>query len=282
MALALLPQDVRLPGDDPQQTFQLSWNTAAPGARTAIGPPGGQPRCSMTLVVGFDGCRRGWIGCLWHGPGSVPDPLLLPSLRDSEERLPRETAAIAIDMPLGLLDVAAPGGRRCDMLARQRLGKRASCVFSPPARPALVAADFDAANRLNRDSGPARLGISRQAFGIFPKLRDADEAVAGSAWLRQRVIEAHPEVCFQAMAASPVVTGKKTTAGRDERQQHLRAQQFERLDQFVGEARRLGAAVDDALDACAAAWTAWRWATGAAMCLPVDADGPPHAMRIWI
>lgn len=141
----------------------------------------------MTLVIGFDGCRRGWIGCLWHGPGSVPNPLLLPSLRDSEGRLPRETAAIAIDMPLGLLDVATSGERGCDMLARQRLGKRVSCVFSPPARPALVAADFDAANCLNRDSGPARLGISRQAFGIFPKLRDAEDAVSGSAWSPDQV-----------------------------------------------------------------------------------------------
>lgn len=235
----------------------------------------------MTLVIGFDGCRRGWIGCLWHGPGSVPDPLLLPSLRDSEGRLPREAAAIAIDMPLGLLDVATPGGRGCDMLARQRFGRRASCVFSPPARPALVAADFDAANRLNRESGPARLGISRQAFGIFPKLRDADDAVAGSAWLRQRVIEVHPEVCFQAMAARPVVTGKKTTAGWTERKEHLRAQQFEQLDQFVEKARRLGAAVDDALDACAGAWSAWRWASGAAACLTTDAATPAYAMRIW-
>jgi predicted RNase H-like nuclease len=128
-------------------------------------------------VVGLDGCPAGWIASVWRGPGHQPDVVLLKSLERAETELPAATAVIAIDIPLGLLDAAVPGGRACDREARSLLGPgRTSSVFSPPARQALAAKTHAEASQLNRNSGPTAGGLSIQAFAIFPKLRDADEA----------------------------------------------------------------------------------------------------------
>ena len=234
------------------------------------------------LVVGFDGCLPGWIGSVWRGPGHQPDVILLKSLERAETELPAATAVIAIDIPLGLLDAAVPGGRACDREARGLLGPgRASSVFSPPARQALAAKTHAEASQLNRSSGPSAGGLSIQAFAIFPKLRDADVALAHSAWLRDRVIEVHPEICFRKINGSPLQTSKKRTAGKDERRRLLTERGVTGLSAFEERARRLGASTDDALDACAAAWSGWRRFIGEAECVPADATGPDHWMRIW-
>jgi predicted RNase H-like nuclease len=144
-------------------------------------------------VAGFDGCPTGWLGAIWRGPGHPPDAICLASLRYAEAALPPDTLAVAIDIPIGLLDAAAPGGRPCDQEARKLLGPRSSSVFSPPSQTALSATNYVEACKLNRQSGPIAGGISQQSFAIFPKLADAEQAVATSAWLRERV----PRAMFQ-------------------------------------------------------------------------------------
>ena len=112
--------------------------------------------------------------------------------------LPEEPAIIAIDIPIGLLESAEPGGRECDRKARRLLGQpRGSSVFSPPVRGALSIRDYWKALSINRSSSSHRTGISRQCFGIFPKLQEIDSLMTPS--LQTRVKEVHPEVCFYAM-----------------------------------------------------------------------------------
>lgn len=236
---------------------------------------------SVDIVIGLDGCPKGWLGAVWLGPGHQPESLLLASLSDAERCLPPETRTIAVDIPIGLLGSAVPGGRPCDRPARRLLGPRASSVFSPPAAAALAAGDYAEACLLNKQSGPEAGSLSKQSFAIFPKISDAAKAVAGSIWLRERVIEIHPEVCFRMMSGSPLQYAKKKTAGKDERRRLLRQAGFENLEAFEVSARALGAATDDALDACVAAWSAWRRALGTAEYLPADASGPDYHMRIW-
>lgn len=233
-------------------------------------------------VAGLDGCRAGWIACVWGGPDTPGSALLLPSLAHSEAALPANTVAVAVDVPMGLTEAATRGGRECDRLARRLLGRRGSSVFAPPARPALAAGTHAEANRINRASSTMQIGVSLQAFAIFGKIRDAEASLAGSPWLRTRAIEVHPEVCFAEMADGQPLQRKKSVTGRTERRRWLEQAGFVDVASFEVEARRLGAAADDALDACAAAWTAWRRAKGVARCLPPDAGGAPHAMRIWI
>jgi len=96
------------------------------------------------------------------------------------------------------------------------------------------------------------------------------------------VVEVHPEVSFAQLAGSPLPDGKRTWAGVHHRRRLL-AEAGVHLWDDVGEAGR-HAAVDDVLDAAAAAWTAVRVATGTATTLPNPpaeySDGWPAA--IWV
>jgi predicted RNase H-like nuclease len=239
------------------------------------------PTTHSCTVAGFDGCPNGWLGAIWNGPGHSPDAIYSASLRDAETELPRDTRAVAVDIPLGLLTAAVPGGRSCDRQARKLLGPRSSSVFSPPSMAALAATDYTEACRISRQSGPDAGGISKQSFAIFRKLIDAEQAVAISDWLRERIIEVHPELCFRMIAGSPVQSAKKRAAGKEARRSLLQQSGFKNLQAFERAAHLLGAAADDALDACVAAWSAWRRAGGTARYLPADAIGPDFSMRIW-
>lgn len=233
------------------------------------------------FVAGIDGFRNGWLVAVWRGPGDAPRAIALPSLTAAESLLPPEIRVLAVDIPLGLLRVAAPGGRPCDIEARAFLKGRASSVFSPPALPTLVATTYAQACQINESSGPFARRISRQSFELLPKLRDAEHAAATSAWLRERIIEVHPEVSFGKLAGKPLMTRKRRADGKRERRELLDREGFAKLDAFERDARALGAASDDALDACAAAWTAHRRLLGNAKCFPLAASGPDRAMRIW-
>ena len=87
---------------------------------------------------------------------------------------------------------------------------------------------------------------------------------------------------FAQLAGSPLPDGKRTWAGVHHRRRLL-AEAGVHLWDDVGEAGR-HAAVDDVLDAAAAAWTAVRVATGTATTLPNPpaeySDGWPAA--IWV
>lgn len=233
------------------------------------------------FVAGIDGFKKGWLVAVWGGPGHAPQAIALPSLIVAESLLPPETTVVAVDIPLGLLEAATFGGRPCDKEARAFLKGRASSVFSPPALPTLVATTYAEACQLNQASGPFAGKISRQSFELLPKLRDAEHAATTSSWLRERIIEVHPEVSFGKLLGRPLMTRKRQADGKDERRELLDRAGFSNVEAFEFDARALGAATDDALDACAAAWTAYRRVRGEAECFPVGASGPERAMRIW-
>jgi len=106
-------------------------------------------------------------------------------------------------------------------------------------------------------------GVSRQAYGLRAKIFEVETLVRDRS---HTVIEAHPELCFATMAHGPLATRKKTWAGAAQRRQLLDAAGI-RLKTELGLAGDM-AAVDDILDAAAAAWTARRYANGQARSLP--------------
>jgi predicted RNase H-like nuclease len=192
--------------------------------------------------------------------------------------LPEVPAVVAVDMPIGLLDVAVQGGRQCDREARALLGSpRCSSVFPPPVRAALGATTHAAAQAANRASSPACIGLTLQTFGILRQLKEVDDVMTSS--LQTRVFEVHPELSFLAMAGRPALHGKKKASGRAERIASLEAAGFRNVG-----ARVAGAASDDVLDAVAACWSAERVHLGSAARVPA---GPPPVdarglrMEIW-
>lgn len=200
-------------------------------------------------VLGIDGCRRGWFAVRLEAHTGWSMELLDDdrALGDAVE----DVDLALIDIPIGLLD----GGREergCDRAARRRLGRpRAASVFRPPARPALVAGDYPQANAANRAA--TGVGLSRQGFGIAPKIREVDELLCDRPALRARLRESHPEVCFQALNSGRAMDhNKKTAAGRSERRAVLSAHMASAeaiIESSLARFRRADVAHDDILDA---------------------------------
>lgn len=178
-------------------------------------------------------------------------------------------AAVGVDVPIGLPE---RGLRRCDVQARQRLGRAAASVFHAPVRAVLEAASHRAACAALRERGEAAMTI--YTWGIVPKIRQWDVLA-----LPPQVVEVHPELSFRAMAPEITFTGKKSAPGVWQR--------ITALGRVVDVAAALAAApprvaIDDALDAIAAAWSARRWAEGRAETLGGELDRHGRPMRIVV
>ena len=237
----------------------------------------------MTWVAGADGCRGGWIVAL-SPLGEVAQTTfrLVPTFADAL-MLPERPEVLAVDMPIGLLSAAVPGGRPCDTLARKILGRpRASSVFTPPVRQALAADDYREALAINRASSPAGLGISIECFYLFRKLREVDAALTPHR--QRRIKETHPELAFAALkGGAGVQQPKRSAGGRALRQRLLRRAGFRGPTKALKAFRAKDVQPDDLLDACALLWSAARIARGEATRLPArpERDETGLAMEIW-
>ena len=235
----------------------------------------------MPWVAGVDGCRAGWIVVLVdeRTPQLRAQHVRLCAGFDEVLSVAPQPTVLAIDIPIGLLDESWPGGRSCDQQARRLLGRRASSVFSPPCRRILEATQYEQVRQH---------GMSRQAFGILPKVREVDRFMLPA--LQHRVYETHPELVFRSLASHPMQHNKKTPAGHDERfralasaldvpRQRLRRIAAQALQRF----KRTQVALDDLLDACVLAWAAHRIAQGRACRVPVNppVDARGLRMEIW-
>lgn len=209
----------------------------------------------MTEFVGVDGCKAGWFfvrgGCGRLGCG------IAASFTELIGGMPAG-ARVFVDIPIGLRDRCAEP-RACDVEARKLLGRgRASSVFPPPLRAILGASSYTDALYLSRSL--CGKGLSRQAFGIAPKIREVDDLLADSEYAQLSVREVHPEVCFWAFAGGkPMVHRKKEEVGFRERMALLE-RVFPGCEELVratlGRYRRKDVARDDIADALVLAATA--------------------------
>ncbi|HEY6534037.1 MAG TPA: DUF429 domain-containing protein [Acidimicrobiales bacterium] len=229
------------------------------------------------VVVGVDGCRTGWVVATGTA-ASVPELRSLEVVPHIAVVLERvrvgEVTAVGIDMPFGLPE---SGVRACDRAARSRLGPRRSSVFPAPPRPLLGSVDYEEA--LRRSRAIDGRGLSIQAFNLLPKIAELDAGLDPD--LAERVVEAHPESSFAAMAGAPLPTTKRTAEGRAARRELLAG--AVRSDPALLDRRHRGAAPDDVLDAVAALWSTARWCLGTALVLgdgEIDQRGLP--MRVAV
>ena len=215
---------------------------------------------STERVLGVDGCKAGWFGITLDGTtvrGYVA-PTIGELVTDAESDGP--LAVVAVDIPIGMPD---EGYRTADLEARKAVGRLHSSVFMTPVRLTLNETRHDLASAINRRH--TGQGMSIQAFGILPKVREVDT------WLRHtrhRVVEVHPEVSFATIAGTPLTVRKSTWAGAEERRRLLATQDIT-IPRNLGVAG-MKAAVDDVLDAAVAAWTARRVHEGRAETIPAN------------
>lgn len=209
-------------------------------------------------VLGVDGCPGGWIiaevsgsATRWHRVREFSEVLRLPA------------EAIGVDMPIGLPE---RGRRGCDLAAKARLGPAHPRVFLAPPRAVLHAGTHAEASAAHRDLVDGK-GLSIQTWHLFGKIREVDRVAEDP-----RLVEVHPELSFAALAGQ-VLASKHGSDGRAARVNALRVW-LPDLDPALLPG---GPVAKDALDALAAAWSALRWASGAAETLPAP-DAPHDAL----
>ena len=212
-------------------------------------------------VVGVDGCKAGWFAVRIAG-GDQGDYTfgVFPGMSDLL-RAWSDVSLILIDIPIGLPD--SSDGRACDAEARSRLGRRHSSVFTPPGRAALKADGVAHHHKVVSDANREETGkgLSIQAFGIVPKIRELDELLRERGRdARPEIREVHPEICFWALSGEKAMrNGKQKKAGLEERLGVLRRINPSVQDLYehaLGKFLRKDVARDDILDAIAAAVTA--------------------------
>jgi predicted RNase H-like nuclease len=208
------------------------------------------PSATIRPVAGVDGCRAGWLVASSEvdadGAMSRPQLLVVPTF-DAVVDLALDR--IAVDIPIGLLDVLAAGGPEADRAARKLLGPlRGTSVFSAPVRQVLLADPWPAPM-------PPNLGLTRQAWAITRKIREVDDALRArrAPPTRPVVIETHPEVVFFDLnSGRSVELPKRRSAGREARRALLEGAGCWWPDLVPP----VGAKADDLLDALACLWVA--------------------------
>jgi predicted RNase H-like nuclease len=222
------------------------------------GPSGGR------VAVGFDGCPAGWVA-VTLADGVLDSVEVVAQLAPAVAV--RGPAAIAIDMPIGLVD----GPRDADVAARRLLPGRASSVFSTPPR-AVVDGWRDGSVTTHAQATALAVavtgkGISQQAWRLVPKIAEVDDLVAELTRSADGapaavaddlgrgvapVLEVHPEVAFTVVTGSPLPR-KRSWAGVNARRALLADLGVALPDRFGGDEL---AAPDDVVDAGICAWVA--------------------------
>jgi predicted RNase H-like nuclease len=244
---------------------------------------------SRLLAIGADGARGGWLAALGYGASDGRIERVELRLAATFDRLAalrrgarNDDVAVCADIPMGLRDTVVL--RPCDKQARALLGARAGSVFAPPSRPLLAAATYADARELvatARLQDPCAKGLSAQAFGIAPKIREADEYLQADPGAQAWLYECHPELSFRALAEGKRLRDKKSVGGQAERLRLLLDRFPAVLDTLVAfEPGGRSAETADALDALAALDSALRVRAGDYEELGGETDATGLVMRI--
>jgi predicted RNase H-like nuclease len=246
----------------------------------------------LTVCAGVDGCTGGWIAVRRSG-GLPTEARVFKRFADILAWLP-EDALIAVDMPIGLPEKGTPGGRAAERAARPLLTKRRNSIFAMPSRAAIYAetgpfakgaylpAHARASAEARQTSTPSS-GVSIQAFGIFPKIREIDALLRAAPALQGRVFESHPEIAFLTLNGGREMRWKKSSReGEEERRQTLLGQGFDASFLSLTPAPRSKAKQDDFHDACALALVAERIGQGVSVSYPNPPETDDYGLRISI
>ena len=235
-------------------------------------------------VAGVDGCRAGWIAALMKVGNPLFARILVAPTLAAIVDAPERPAVIAVDMPIGLPERTKGSGREPEQLIRPLLGQRQSSVFAIPSRQAVYAQDYGEACLLALATSDPPRKVSRQGFGIFPKIREIDALLCARPELADQVFEVHPELAFWALNGRRALEQPKKVKGVPyEPGMRLRRALLKEsgllADGIINSPSPKGAAADDLLDALAGLTLALDPATGGGQSFPHPpgpaAHGPP-------
>lgn len=237
-------------------------------------------------VAGVDGCPAGWVVAVVNADDLAEARCELCFTFEDVLNLEPAPRIIAVDIPIGVPDMAIKGGRQCDNETRSRLGGRQSSVFAVPSRAALAQTDYRRACAVNLDHSEPPRKVSKQCFMLFSKIREVDGLMTPD--LQDRVFEVHPELAFWALNGRvPLDLPKKVKSkpdpdGLDLRKSLLEKAGFARADLDCATWPKRVVGPDDLIDAFAAAWSARRLLNGEAVTLPADPPRDGRGLRMEI
>ena len=205
---------------------------------------------TVSLCIGADGCRGGWIAAVIdNGKLRVEKYTDIASLVNAYP----EFDSFLIDMVIGLQETAEDV--RPDSYARNLIRQRSSTIFSSPSRQAV----YEESDEEKRRANIAALGksLSSQAIAIFPKIREIDEFMNCHREYRNIIQESHPEVCFARLNGNVVMSKKNTFEGMMERIR-IMSQYLPGISSayILNMEKRLHCNADDIIDAVCLAITA--------------------------
>lgn len=233
------------------------------------------------LAAGVDGSKAGWLYVVID---SVQNRVQRCGVGPTFSELLIQTtacAAVGIDIPIGMPERVPRGGRAADREARELLRpRRHNSVFTTPPRPVLQARSYEEATAMHRAHSEGEAGMSRQAYGILPKIAEVDDLMTPR--IQRRLFEVHPELSFMELNHGvPMAQSKGKATGLLTRLRLLRAvgliEGLEDLADDLGKAR-----LDDLLDATAAAWTAARCLRHEAIRVPAAEEKDVRGLRMEI
>lgn len=230
-------------------------------------------------VVGVDGCPSGWVAAAVELTSGQLTFGVFATFAELVAAFP-EAKGIGVDIPIGL-PFTAP--RRADVAARKLLPRKTSSVFPAP-HPA-IRYETDYGNALEVSNELIGKGLSRQGFGILPKIAEVNDFLTPQ--LQGRIVEVHPEVSFAALnGGKPILSKKGEPAGFAERYALLVERSgFSGVpDTFAAShiVHSMKVHADDTLDAIDAAWTAKRVAEGTALRIPPEPEIGFRGLRAQI
>jgi predicted RNase H-like nuclease len=210
-------------------------------------------------VIGLDACRGKWLALTLEN-GRYANAVLAADAAALVGERP-EAAAIGVDIPIGLPE--APW-READRAAREFIAERRSSVFPTFPSAVLESPTYEEAKAYCAVRGWPKPSV--QSFGLRQRILE----IAPLALRDERVFEVHPEVSFRELLGRTPAP-KRTAVGVAERRLALAEAGVDLPD--------LPYPTDDVLDAAIAAWSAARFASGAA--LPLPEGHPTRIGAIW-
>lgn len=237
-------------------------------------PMGRGAQLPYRVIAGVVPVPRGWLvaSAKLQGATLAPeDPHVEPTFVDVLDYKPAYQV-ITLFAPIGLVDAPVPKGRTCDREARRLLGApRSSAIASAPPRPALGCATY-------ADARAASGGhLSPVRWRQLKRIAEVDKEIAP--YWQRTVFEVHPELSFYQLGDdTPVRYPKNTRAGREERDERLRAK-LPGVERIVS-AVLPGITPTQLLDAAACLWTARRVAARAVTRLPEDPEWDSLGLRM--
>ena len=154
----------------------------------------------MPTIIGLDGCSAGWVSASKNLKTNKVELRLFDRLEQINQ-IYDDPKIIAIDMPVILQN----GPRSVDQKARKLLGRRASTIFSAPAKDALIKNDYTLASAENFKLTGKKLSV--QSFNLFPKIREVQSFLKNNP--KTNIFESHPELAFMNLNNNQVLSQKK-------------------------------------------------------------------------